>query len=343
VDHDVHQGLLDALMGAGRALLRPAGTRLTCRDMVHGLLAELEDHNCWTIAKAAGHPAPHRMQHLLSRARVDEQQMLDAAAGWAAGHLSAGQDASDVVGLRHLRALTGAIGAAELDIEDWLGPRDLAEVVRTADDPHAQARLDIGRAAARSSAYRGEPVRGLPPGVAPALAGPAYAEAKPGVYLHDGAASVTYWVHEWPRGQVYCTSLASLLAEGSHRRSFCMIIEPLGPRQAEREVMRERTARHVAIRMRQRTGQIVPEHEQAAAVKARAQDAERAAGHGLVRFTAYVTVTAADADRIEDACAALEADAAAARIEVRRMWFAQDAGFAVGALPLGLGLPRRRW
>jgi hypothetical protein len=27
VDHDVHQGLLDALMGAGRALLRPAGTR----------------------------------------------------------------------------------------------------------------------------------------------------------------------------------------------------------------------------------------------------------------------------------------------------------------------------
>jgi len=74
-------------------------TRVTCRDMVHGLLAEAEDHNCWTMAEAAGHPGPHRMQHLLSRARVDEQQMLDAAAGWAAGHLSAGQDehASDVV------------------------------------------------------------------------------------------------------------------------------------------------------------------------------------------------------------------------------------------------------
>jgi hypothetical protein len=51
------------------------------------------------MAEAAGHPGPHRMQHLLSRARVDEQQMLDAAADWAAGHLSAGQDrdASDVV------------------------------------------------------------------------------------------------------------------------------------------------------------------------------------------------------------------------------------------------------
>jgi len=74
-------------------------TRVTCRDMVHGLLAEVEDHNCWTMAEAARHPGPHRMQHLLSRARVDEQQMLDAAASWAAGHLSAGQDedASDVV------------------------------------------------------------------------------------------------------------------------------------------------------------------------------------------------------------------------------------------------------
>ena len=47
-------------------------TRVTCCDMVHGLLAELEDHNCWTMAEAAGHPAPYRMQHLLSRARVDE-------------------------------------------------------------------------------------------------------------------------------------------------------------------------------------------------------------------------------------------------------------------------------
>ena len=65
--------------------------------MVHGLLAELEDRNCWTLAEAAGHPGPHRMQHLLSRARCDEQQVLDCAADWAAGHLAAGQDEDDVV------------------------------------------------------------------------------------------------------------------------------------------------------------------------------------------------------------------------------------------------------
>ena len=72
-------------------------TRLTCRDMVNGLLAELEDYNCWTLAEAAGHPSPCRMQHLLSRARCDEQQLLDSAADWAVAHLTPGRDENDVV------------------------------------------------------------------------------------------------------------------------------------------------------------------------------------------------------------------------------------------------------
>jgi hypothetical protein len=58
--------------------------------MVHGLLMELDDHNCWTIAEAAGHRGPHRLQHFLSRAVWDDQQALDIAAAWAAGHLDEG-------------------------------------------------------------------------------------------------------------------------------------------------------------------------------------------------------------------------------------------------------------
>jgi hypothetical protein len=238
---------------------------------------------------------------------------------------------------RQLRALAAAIGTADLQIEAWLAPRDLAEVIRTAFDP------DIARDLADRRATYLHSGAGSPPGVDPGLAGPAAAEAAPGSYAHDGGRSVTYWVHEWPRSQVYSTALAPLLGEGQHRRAFSLHVEPLGPREAEREVMRERTSRSVAVRMRQRTGQIVPEHEQQALERANAQDAERAAGHGLVRFAAYVTVTVTRPDELEDACAALEADAAAARIELRRMWFAQDVGFAMSTLPLGFGLPRRRW
>jgi SRSO17 transposase len=95
VDHDAHSGLLEDLMGRVASCFAQRETRLTCRDMVNGFLMELEDHNCWTIAEAAGHPGPHRMQHLLSRASVDDGQMLDTTAAWAAGHLAG--DAVDTV------------------------------------------------------------------------------------------------------------------------------------------------------------------------------------------------------------------------------------------------------
>jgi SRSO17 transposase len=97
VDHAAHAGLLDDLMARVAPCFARRETRLTCRDMVNGLLSELDDYNCWTLAEAAGHASPYRMQHLLSRARCDDQRMLDAAAGWAAGHLTAGQDEGDVV------------------------------------------------------------------------------------------------------------------------------------------------------------------------------------------------------------------------------------------------------
>src|SRR5204863_3244783 len=132
----------------------------------------------------------------------------------------------------------------------WLAPRDLAEVIRTAFDPHSARHL----AERRATAHPVLPVAGdesagdgLAAGVDPAVAGPAAAEARPGVYSHDGALSVTFWVHSWPRNEVYATALAPLLGEGQHRRAFSLHVEPLGPREAEREVMRERTARSVAV------------------------------------------------------------------------------------------------
>jgi len=71
--------------------------RLTCRDMVNGFLMELEDRNCWTLAEAAGHATPCKMQHLLSRAACDDRAMAEETAAWAAGRLAAGHDPGGVV------------------------------------------------------------------------------------------------------------------------------------------------------------------------------------------------------------------------------------------------------
>ena len=58
--------------------------------MLSGLLMELDDHNCWTIAEAVGHRGPHRLQHLLSRAVWDDQRVADIASAWAVSHLDDG-------------------------------------------------------------------------------------------------------------------------------------------------------------------------------------------------------------------------------------------------------------
>ena len=82
--------------------------------------------------------------------------------------------------VRHLRGLNQAIGGADLEVEDWLGTRDLAEAIRTAFDPGSQAPLAARRAAAASARARGTASSAVPAGISPDLAGPVYAEARPG-------------------------------------------------------------------------------------------------------------------------------------------------------------------
>jgi SRSO17 transposase len=80
--------------------------------MVSGLLMELEDHNCWTIAEAVGHCGPHRLQHLLSRAVWDDRQVLDAASAWAVSRLDDGDAVLVVDETADEKSSADAAGAA---------------------------------------------------------------------------------------------------------------------------------------------------------------------------------------------------------------------------------------
>jgi SRSO17 transposase len=73
---------------------------------------ELEDKNCWTLAEAVGHPGPHRLQHLLSRAVWDERQVLDTAAAWAVEHLDDGDAVLIVDETGDAKSSTDCVGAA---------------------------------------------------------------------------------------------------------------------------------------------------------------------------------------------------------------------------------------
>src|SRR5260370_9258688 len=98
--------------GGGPGCFPRRETRQSCGQMVSGLLMELEDHNCWTIAEAAGHRGPHRLQHLLSRAVWDDQQVLDIASAWAVSHLDDGDAVLIVDETADEKSSAGAAGAA---------------------------------------------------------------------------------------------------------------------------------------------------------------------------------------------------------------------------------------
>jgi SRSO17 transposase len=112
VADDARAALLADLLGRVAGCFLRRETRQSCGQMVSGLLMELEDHNCWTIAEAVGHRGPHRLQHLLSRAVWDEQQVLDTAAGWAVSHLDDGDGVLIVDETADEKSSADAAGAA---------------------------------------------------------------------------------------------------------------------------------------------------------------------------------------------------------------------------------------
>ncbi|MFF6881188.1 transposase [Streptomyces sp. NPDC012474] len=63
-------------------------TRLTCRNMVEGLLMVKKSANYWSLGEAIGHgDGPHVLQHFLSRARFDDEAVRRAAADWTVEQL----------------------------------------------------------------------------------------------------------------------------------------------------------------------------------------------------------------------------------------------------------------
>jgi hypothetical protein len=330
-------GFLAGLCVQGGAITRVAVTQRALPDDGTALACWVADHttpdapavavaNLGELLGSAG-PAGNARDTYLSLT-------LDAAR--ARGKIRAaggGDTGACAVLVTEYTAIRPALAAADLWVLEVLSPRRLAEVVRTGYDPDAVEPL----------AARRTPGHPMLPGVDPGLAGPAAAVAGWGVYRHDGAYTVSYQVRDWPRSLVYPSVLQPLLKPtDTARRSLALVCEPLGPRRAERELAVQRTRRQTLIGLRARTGQVASIDEHRALGHADAQDAARAAGHGIVRFTGLVAVTVTDPDALAGACAELEADAAMARVELRRLWGAQDSGFAAACLPLGQGLPGRR-
>jgi SRSO17 transposase len=145
VTDEVRAALLADLLGRVAGCFPRRETRQSCRQMVSGLLMELDDHNCWTIAEAAGHRGPHGLQHLLSRAVWDDQQVLDIAAAWAVSYLDDGDGVLIVDETADEKSPADAAGAAR-QYSGTVGGVALCQVAVTLTYATSRGHALIGRA-----------------------------------------------------------------------------------------------------------------------------------------------------------------------------------------------------
>ena len=214
----------------------------------------------------------------------------------------------DIAG--QLQAIASALPGADLTAVGWLDRDHLARVLRSGYEPFAAARTEDAPTT---------------PTAAPG-AREQWASLTIGTALH-----ATYWVSEWPRSATHPGFLQPLLLGDVGTRTFTLIAEPLATTRALREIRRAKVEHASDAAQRHRIGQVEDEATRAEVADLERREAELVAGHGDLRFTGLVTVSATEPDR--------------ARRPVRRAGDRRGAGDVRGASPrrtAGRRLPGRR-
>src|SRR3546814_210241 len=120
----------------------------------------------------------------------------------------------------------------------------------------------------------------------------------------------------------------------SIRRTFTLLYTPLRTDQAARDIRKKKTEYVSDAAQRQRIGQIEDAQHSAEYQDVLQQEADLTAGHGILRVTGLIAVSASDPDELERAVADIEQAAIQASCETRRLWGQQAQAFTAAALPL---------
>ncbi len=161
-------------------------------------------------------------------------------------------------------------------------------------------------------------------------------EARWAALRTDASWQATYWISEWPRGDVGPAVLLPLLLGDGARRTVSLILAPLPAVRAVRRAEHERTSGAADVELRRRHGFTVTARARREQESRSAREAELAEGHAAYLFSGYVTVSAGDEPSLASACAEVEQLAALSQLELRRLYGAQEEGWCC-TLPAGRG------
>lgn len=142
------------------------------------------------------------------------------------------------------------------------------------------------------------------------------------------------WISEWPRSLVYPGFLAPILLSTGIQRSFSLICTPIRSDQAARDIRKKKTEYISDAAQRQKIGQIEDAGQTAEYQDVLQQEADLTSGHGILRYTGLINISAPTQDDLEAAVSAVEQAAIQASCETRRLVGQQAQAFTVAALPL---------
>ncbi|MDN5825239.1 MAG: PrgI family protein, partial [Micrococcaceae bacterium] len=219
---------------------------------------------------------------------------------------------------QEMTTLVAALRAADLTPTEWLTPGEVAVILRSAYDPAIAATLE----------RHGDLGRDL------ATAGPVAVTETWDQLRSDSAHHAVLWISEWPRSLVYPGFLAPVLLSTGIQRSFSLICTPIRSDQAARDIRKKKTEYISDAAQRQKIGQIEDAGQTAEFHDVLQQEADLTSGHGILRYTGLINISAPTQDELEAAVSAVEQAAIQASCETRRLVGQQAQAFTVAALPL---------
>jgi hypothetical protein len=229
--------------------------------------------------------------------------------------------------------LRGAIGCTEVT---WLDSPSLAIAIRTGFAPGDRAALVGAQLAAKDNPH-------IATGLPMAAAGPSTAHTEMRHYNHDAWSSVTDTILLPDQGAIL-GALAPVFVPSApgERRSVTVFYPAMSQARADKVTGREEMSAIVGSELRRKSGRIERARQRRANVRVSNMDEKLAKGRALVRPCAAATVTVPNTWPVAEFGRRLDASIRLAGFIPQRLDGAQDAAFAAGAIPLGIGVPRRR-
>ena len=281
----------------------------------------------WQLLSAQGRGSEDH--EVLVSLQIDAQR---SCAARAIAHLGGGQEGALALLAEQVSKLVDELTRIGVQSAQPVGARNpavpsargLAAIIRNGIDPFG----------------RHERERGQSSGIAVESFGPRARETEWNYVLADGTLHATGHLLEWPRSDVRATFLQGILMGAPATRSVGLVMNVLGPRKATRRAERAAEEASAEGSLRHRIGRRTSARDRAREHAVAQRESELAAGHALVQFAGYVTVSVPaehGVGELNHAFGRVQAAALGAGLRLERMPGEQQEGLTY-TLPLCRGL-----